>query len=132
MDMPIKDCITRIEGTKLDVLTAGMVAANPQELLSGEAFKNLIKRLSEQYDRIIIDTPPVLPVKDSFLVGQLTQGIILVVKANSTTRSVYRHTMTLFTKHKVVADGVILNQVQVPKKGKHSYTEYAAYSHATS
>lgn len=132
MDMPIKDCITRIEGTKLDVLTAGMVAANPQELLSGEAFKNLIKRLSEQYDRIIIDTPPVLPVKDSFLVGQLTHGIILVVKANSTTRSVYRHTMTLFTKHKVVADGVILNQVQVPKKGKHSYTEYAAYSHATS
>lgn len=132
MDMPIKDCITRIEGTKLDVLTAGMVAANPQELLSGQAFKSLIKRLSEQYDRIIIDTPPVLPVKDSFLVGQLTQGIILVVKANSTTRSVYRHTMTLFTKHKVVADGVILNQVQVPNKGKHSYAEYAVYSHATS
>ncbi|MCG9579337.1 polysaccharide biosynthesis tyrosine autokinase [Vibrio tubiashii] len=132
MNNPIEECITSIEGTNLDVMSAGMVAPDPQELLGSQGFTELIEKLETKYDRIIIDTPPILPVKDSFIVGKMTGGIILVLKANSTTKSVYKHTMTLFTKHKIVIDGVVLNQVPAPKKGKHTYSEYATYAYGQS
>ncbi len=132
MNNPLEECITSIEGTNLDVMSAGMVAPDPQELLGSQGFTELIEKLETKYDRIIIDTPPILPVKDSFIVGKMTGGIILVLKANSTTKSVYKHTMTLFTKHKIVIDGVVLNQVPAAKKGKHTYSEYATYAYGQS
>jgi len=132
MNHPLEESITSVEGSNLDVMSAGMVAPDPQELLGSQGFAEMIRDLETKYDRIIIDTPPILPVKDSFIVGKITGGIILVLKANSTTKSVYKHTMTLFTKHKIVIDGVVLNQVPAPKKGKHTYSEYATYAYGQS
>ncbi|CZF80033.1 Tyrosine-protein kinase wzc [Grimontia celer] len=123
------DCITTIEGTNLDLLPAGLIVANPQELLSSTSFLKLIEELAEKYDRIIFDTPPILPVKDAFIVGKFTKGIVLVLKANSTSKSVYKHTMTLFTKHQISIDGVVINQVSQPKKGTHTYSEYSRYAY---
>ncbi|KLN63530.1 GumC family protein [Vibrio sp. VPAP30] len=132
MNHPLEESITSIEGSNLDVMSAGMVAPDPQELLGSQGFAEMIRDLETKYDRIIIDTPPILPVKDSFIVGKITGGIILVLKANSTTKSVYKHTMTLFTKHTIAIDGVVLNQVPAPKKGKHTYSEYATYAYGQS
>ncbi|WP_394143348.1 GumC family protein [Vibrio atypicus] len=127
MNAAFEDTIVTIGDSNLDVLSAGMFAANPQELLSSPKFEKLLAYLETKYDRIIIDTPPILPVKDAFIVGKLTKGIILVLKANSTTKSVYKHTMTLFGKHEINVDGVVLNQVIVPKRSKHTYAEYSEY-----
>jgi Mrp family chromosome partitioning ATPase len=127
MNAAFEDTIVTIGDSNLDVLSAGMFAANPQELLSSPKFEKLLAYLESKYDRIIIDTPPILPVKDAFIVGKLTKGIILVLKANSTTKSVYKHTMTLFGKHEINVDGVVLNQVIVPKRSKHTYAEYSEY-----
>ncbi|MEZ9229578.1 GumC family protein [Vibrio amylolyticus] len=131
MNTPIQDCIVANGDSNLDVLSAGMLAPNPQELLSSKGFEKLLATLSSQYDRIIIDTPPILPVKDAFIIGKLTKGIILVIKANSTTKSVYKHTMTLFTTHQISVDGVVLNQVHIPKSGKHTYNDYSTYARDT-
>ncbi|MDD9156046.1 polysaccharide biosynthesis tyrosine autokinase [Aliivibrio sp. S4TY2] len=130
MNTPLEECITSIKNSNLDVLSAGMFTPNPQELLSSAAFEQLIADLTNKYDRIILDTPPILPVKDAFIVGKLTQGILLVVKVNSTSKSVYKHTMTLFTKHQITIDGVVLNRVLPPKKGTHTYSEYSQYTDA--
>ncbi|EOD79075.1 Capsular polysaccharide synthesis enzyme CpsD, exopolysaccharide synthesis [Grimontia indica] len=129
MNASPNDCITSIEGTNLDVLSAGLIVANPQELLSSASFQNLIEKLAEKYDRIIFDTPPILPVKDAFIVGKLTKGIVLILKANSTSKSVYKHTISLFTKHQISIDGVVINQVPQPKKGTHTYSEYSRYAY---
>ena len=129
MKTPVEDCIVPLDGTNLDVLCAGMLAPNPQELLSSRTFTNLVEKLETHYDRIIIDTPPILPVKDAFVIGKLTKGILLVMKANSTTRSVYKHSMTLFAKHEIAIDGVVLNRVPAPRKGSHTYSEYANYTY---
>ncbi|MDD1782366.1 polysaccharide biosynthesis tyrosine autokinase [Enterovibrio sp. ZSDZ35] len=129
MNVSPKESITTVPGTNLDILPAGMLVANPQELLSGDSFTTLVNELSKKYDRVIFDTPPILPVKDAFIIGKLTKGIVLVLKANSTTKSVYNHTMTLFTKHKISIDGVVINQVTQPKKGKHTYSEYSKYAY---
>lgn len=129
MNTPLQECIATVNNSNLDVLSAGMLTPNPQELLSSAAFEKLINQLASKYDRIILDTPPILPVKDAFIVGKLTQGILLVVKVNSTSKSVYKHTMALFTKHQIMIDGVILNKVQPAKKGTHTYSEYSQYAH---
>ncbi|MGR5130752.1 GumC family protein [Vibrio alfacsensis] len=129
MNTPLQECITTMDNTNLDVLSAGMLAPNPQELLSSNAFEKLLTYFASKYDRIILDTPPILPVKDAFIIGKFTQGILLVVKANSTSKSVYKHTMTLFAKHQITIDGVVLNQVLPPKKGSHNYSEYSQYAY---
>ncbi|KHT47855.1 GumC family protein [Vibrio sinaloensis] len=126
MNAPFEECIATIGDSNLDVMSAGMLAPNPQELLSSKSFEKLLKYFETKYDRIIIDTPPILPVRDAFIVGKLTQGILLVLKANSTTKSVYKHSMTLFSKHQIKIDGVILNQVSNRKSGSHTYSEYSA------
>jgi capsular exopolysaccharide synthesis family protein len=127
MGDPLDECICTIEESNLDVLSGGMLVANPQELLSSEKFEQLLTYLESKYDRIIIDTPPILPVKDAFIIGKLTKGVLLVMKANSTTKSVYKHTLNLFLEHHIHVDGVVLNQVNVPKKGTHTYSEYSSY-----
>ncbi|MDD1792964.1 polysaccharide biosynthesis tyrosine autokinase [Enterovibrio sp. ZSDZ42] len=129
MNASPNDCITNIEGTNLDVLSAGLIVANPQELLSSVSFQKLIEELAEKYDRVIFDTPPILPVKDAFIVGRFTKGIVLILKANSTSKSVYKHTMSLFTRHQISIDGVVINQVPQTKKGTHTYSEYSRYAY---
>ncbi|ROV56759.1 polysaccharide biosynthesis tyrosine autokinase [Vibrio ponticus] len=132
MNSSIEESISSFEDGKLDVLTAGMVVAKPQEILSSRAFEELIEKLSQSYDRIIIDIPPILPVKDAFIVGKIAKGILLVMKASSTSKSVYKHAMNLVSRHGIPIDGVILNQVHVRKEGKHTYSEYSLQSQTNS
>ena len=64
----------------LDMLPVGLRRPNPAELLSGKAFVELLAWADSQYDRVIVDCPPVLAVSDAQIVGQLVDGAILVVR----------------------------------------------------
>ena len=64
----------------LDVLPVGLRRPNPAELLSSKAFVELLAWADSQYDRVIVDCPPVLAVSDAQIVGQLVDGAILVVR----------------------------------------------------
>jgi succinoglycan biosynthesis transport protein ExoP len=67
----LDDCILHMEDANIDVLTAGLVPPNPLELLSSQKFAELIRSLSETYDRIIIDSPPTLLVSDSLIMSKV-------------------------------------------------------------
>ena len=69
---------TEVEG--LDVLPVGLRRPNPAELLSSNEFVELLAWADSQYDRVIVDCPPVLAVSDAQVVGQLVDGAILVVR----------------------------------------------------
>ncbi|USD67040.1 polysaccharide biosynthesis tyrosine autokinase [Vibrio sp. SCSIO 43136] len=125
MGTSVDDCICELKESRLHVLPAGMLVPNPQQLLSGDSFDRLISTLEKKYDRIIFDTPPILPVKDAFIIGKKAGGIMLVLKANSTTKSVYRHATELFSHHEIYIDGVVINQASIPKKGVHTYSAYS-------
>ena len=64
----------------LDVLPVGLRRPNPAELLSSDEFVELLAWADSQYDRVIVDCPPVLAVSDAQVVGQLVDGAILVVR----------------------------------------------------
>jgi capsular exopolysaccharide synthesis family protein len=70
---------TRVPGMFL--LSAGKVPPNSAELLASRRMKRLLEQLGAQFDCIVIDAPPLLPVSDGLLLGSLTDGVVLVVEA---------------------------------------------------
>lgn len=70
----------------IDVLTSGNIPPNPSEMLGSEAMENLLIDLREQYDHIILDSPPTNLVSDSQVLSIKADGTLLVVRAEKTKR----------------------------------------------
>ena len=118
------ECIYHDDQSGLDVLPAGLLPPNPLELLSSKKLTALLNQFEEQYDRIIIDTPPTLIVSDALVAGRIAGGAIIVVKAGSTRLKLIKSTITKLIKHDITIDGVVLNQLEK----KHSDDSYGYYS----
>lgn len=106
----------------LDVLSAGPVAPNPSELLASECFENLISELSQKYDYIILDTPPVNVVSDVLTVKNSIAGIMLVLKYGSTTYDDIDNCMKKIGLADINMFGFILNGIDNKRNG--SYYKY--------
>lgn len=110
-DSPISENIYHDAISSLNILPAGLVPQNPQELLSSAKFKSILGKLQQEYDRIIIDTPPMQMVSDSLIIGAITGGMVLVVKAQSTTEKQINETIKQLNYHRITIDGIVLNQL---------------------
>ena len=75
----------------LDVMTSGPIPPNPSEMLASENMKTLLKELSQYYDYIIIDTPPVNIVSDTLTLSDSIAGIVLIAMSDVTTYDSYQH-----------------------------------------
>lgn len=75
----------------LTVIPSGKTPKNPAELLGSKKMAGLLESLKARFDYIFIDTPPVMPVTDSCLLGALTDGVILVIQAGRTQRDIIKH-----------------------------------------
>lgn len=80
----VGDVIQRWGGTDLHVLASGEIPPNPSELLGSSKMRDLFEQLSQTFDFILIDTPPVLPVTDAIVIERLTGGLLMVVSAGET------------------------------------------------
>jgi capsular exopolysaccharide synthesis family protein len=76
----------------LQLIYAGPPTANPADLLAGRPMKELIERVSQHYDRVIIDSPPVLLVSDAKMLARLADATLLVVNAGATRRGAAQRT----------------------------------------
>lgn len=65
---------------KLDVLSAGVIPPNPMALLDSKRMASLIDNFSEQYDFVIIDTPPLVLAADAVTLGKMTDGVLLITR----------------------------------------------------
>lgn len=114
--------------TDLDVLVAGTIPPNPSELMCSNSFIKMIEKLTEEYEYIIIDTPPVGVVADALLLKDLIAGFVVVVRAKVTT---HRDLSKLLESMKL-ADTKVLGLVEVgcdisARKGKKKYYYYQYY-----
>ena len=80
----VDDVIQRWRDTSLYVLTAGAIPPNPSELLGSEPMRELFDKLAHEFDFILIDSPPVVPVVDAVLLDRLTGGTLMVVASHRT------------------------------------------------
>jgi polysaccharide biosynthesis transport protein len=126
MDAELADCLYKDEKSGLTILPAGMIVTNPQELLISTKFAALLDKLEQQFDRIIIDTPPSLPVSDSLIISQLTKSALVVVKANETKQEVVKKTFAKLLQHNINIDGVVINRIS--QKSAAMEYGYGAYN----
>jgi capsular exopolysaccharide synthesis family protein len=104
------------------IILAGPVPPNPSELLGSDICKDLIQKQREQYDYIIIDTPPLGLVVDSASIAEHCDGAILVVEAKKISYKLAQHVVKQLEKGSCNVLGVILNKVYV--KNKKYYGKY--------
>jgi len=109
----------------LFLIPAGRVSANPAELLSNGRLKGLLQRLEPLFDWIIIDSPPAVPVSDAAIVANDCDGVLLVVRSNSTPVDAARRARAEFAGRNVV--GVVLNGITADLSPYMQYY-YSAYS----
>ena len=125
--------IVQSSGTPgLDILTSGPVAPNPSEILASNRMKTVIDELKEKYDYVLIDTPPVLPVTDSSVIGSIADGTILLTAWNQITPSMAKEAKTRLEQAGAKILGVVLNKVEVASKGYgygYGYGYYYYYGH---
>lgn len=115
---------TSIEG--LYALTGGVVPPNPSELLGSEQMKNVLQRAKEQYDYVLIDTPPVMPVTDALIVGQFVDGMILAIASAEIKVEMARDVKNQLVNAGANILGVVLNKVRSEHHG-YGYGYYYYY-----
>ena len=112
----------------LDFLPRGAAPANPAELLMGARLKMLLDRLSEQYDVVVVDTPPVLAVTDAMLIARHVGTTLLAVRHGQQTVNEISEAARRIRNADIVVRGVVLTDVPQSRLGYGSYsTGYYAY-----
>lgn len=126
MDTALSDAVqkTSIEG--LYALTGGVIPPNPSELLGSEQMKNVLQRAKEQYDYVLIDTPPVMPVTDALIVSRFVDGMILVIASAEVKVKMARDVKNQLVNAGANILGVVLNKVRSEHHG-YGYGYYYYY-----
>jgi protein-tyrosine kinase len=99
-------------------IPGGNEATNPSELLSNGRLKLLLDRMAPVFDWVILDSPPCLPVADASVLGDMCDGVLLIVRSGSTPAEVAQKACQELQGKNIV--GVVLNAVE---KG-HLYESY--------
>lgn len=109
----------------IDFIPAGQIPPNPVELLSSPKMETVLDKLSESYDYIFIDSPPVTIVADATSMAKYVDGYIIVVRHNYTIHELLDKTRSslLFAEGKIL--GYIMNDIK--PLGLLSYKQYGAY-----
>ncbi len=123
-----EDVVHRNVLPNLDILPSGTIPPNPSELLCSARFTELVKKLHEDYDYIIFDTPPIGVVTDALLLKDLVAGFVVVLRERSTTHGDVQNILDSMK----LADAKILGFVKVGcitgrKRGRKNYYYYQYY-----
>ena len=113
----------------LDILTCGPEVPNPSEMLNSDAFIETLKKLSERYDRIIVDSPPIRPVADSQILAAICDITLLVLKAEKSTRRLSQQTRDDLLSVGAHILGVVINGVSRKHSRYGYYTGYGYYGY---
>jgi succinoglycan biosynthesis transport protein ExoP len=108
----------------LVVLPAGTPPPNPAELLASPDMHDLIERLRNQYDHIVIDTPPALSVTDAVVLATRADAVVLVIRSGHTTKQALRRAREILGRVNAKVTGVLLNAVNLRSADYYYYYEY--------
>jgi Mrp family chromosome partitioning ATPase len=107
---------------------SGPIPPNPSELLSSRRFSELIEGFRKDYDKIIIDTPPINSVTDALVVSALPESsVIFVVHGGVTTKEMVRDAREMLKAINTKIIGAVLNNVKVDRPGYRHYSYYYHY-----
>ncbi|WP_315073989.1 CpsD/CapB family tyrosine-protein kinase [uncultured Clostridium sp.] len=105
----------------LCILTSGKIPPNPAEMINSNSMNNLLQELKDEYDVIIIDSPPLENVTDGQILSAKVDGTILVVKAGESKMDAVKEAKNLLNKVGANIIGIVMNQVRKNKKDYYYY-----------
>ncbi len=118
----LQDAIQVHEPSGLHFLASGAKPPNPTEILQSRVTHDLVKKLRNEYDMVIIDAPPLLPVADASVLATLADGTILVIKHGKTTRDQLAEAIARLNQVGGRLFGVVVNMI--PRRATNSYYYY--------
>lgn len=122
----IEDIVGRDEQSGLYYIPARPHTPNSSEILDSNAMRNFVSVLSEQFDYILLDTPPLMAVSDARVAAKLADYVIFLVRWEQTPRELVVNALKLLqtTSRNV---GVVLSQVNVRRHARYGYGDYGSY-----
>ncbi len=117
----------QIGDNTLDIITRGQTPPNPSELLMHSNFEILLNKLSNDYDLILIDTPPVLAVTDPTIIGKHSGVVFMVVRSDQQSMKEIEHAVTRLSHMGIETKGFIFNAYVAPKSGRGEYAYHSYY-----
>jgi capsular exopolysaccharide synthesis family protein len=123
----LEDVVIQSKFEHLKVIPAGVRPPNPAELVGSKKMADLLKRFSAEYDYVLIDTPPILPVADALSLARSVDGVVLVVRGQDTQKHVASLAVHRLDQVGARIVGVILNNVDVRSDYYYYYRDGYAY-----
>jgi capsular exopolysaccharide synthesis family protein len=118
--------LTTVDVPGLHLLTSGPIPPNPAELLHSETFGRVLQELEKRFDRVIFDSPPLIPVTDAAVLSTRVDGAVLVVKPFMTRKEVARHAARSLRDVGGRILGAVLNDLDLSGRGSAYYYQYQA------
>lgn len=119
-ELHVDVAIHNIQGTTIDVLPAGKIPPNPAEMLTSQRMADLIGTISERYNYVVIDTPPILSVADVNLLIPLADGVVVTVDARRTRHAHLVKSMKTLEAGGARILGTVLNRAR-PDRSRAAY-----------
>jgi capsular exopolysaccharide synthesis family protein len=111
----------------LYLLSAGSRAPNPAELLCSIKMEKLVQTLRQQFDHVVIDSPPILPITDATIISTLVDGVIMVVESDKTSRAALNRACRVMEHSGGRIVGTVFNKVDTRRDGYYGYRYYHGY-----
>jgi polysaccharide biosynthesis transport protein len=127
-DVEIESLVQPLPIPNLSLLPCGPIPPNPAELISSEKMRDMMDLLTQRYDHIVIDSPPLINVTDPVILSTMVDGVIMVVHAGKSTRDVVRRASQELTGIGAKVFGVVLNNVNLQREGYDEYYYQRYYS----
>ena len=113
--------------TDLHFITAGQPSAEASELLQSDRMSHLLDNLREQYDVVVLDSPPVLAVVDARVLAQMSDITVLLINWGKTRRKIVQSAIALLQEAEPTLLGCVLNNVDVKRMSGYGYGDAGAY-----
>lgn len=127
---PTSECMHFNKELGIHIIPSGVVPPNPLELLSSIRFAEAMQWLEQNFDVVIIDSPPLQLVSDPLILAQYAHSVIYVVKADSTPYQVALGGLERLREAKAHVLGVVINQIDREKADRYyGYGKYSAYGY---
>lgn len=123
----LENCLYPQGNTGVTLLPAGMPPPNPAEVIASERFARLIDELSQNYDRVIFDSPPCQAASDTLLLARLVDAVLFVIKADATSRRVVKNAVKQLRQVQAPLVGTVVNQLDTRRNPYYQSSYYYAY-----
>jgi len=121
---PLSHVVVHTVVENLDLIPCGPIPPNPSEIVGSRKIKQLIDELRKHYQHILIDSPPITAVTDAVLLSQVSDSVLLVIRAGDTPKPVIQNGIEQLKNVNAHIMGAILNGI---KTGRDSYYYYQYY-----